>query len=139
MVVCNVFVRCDDEMELQLDPKQEGIFEVATPRRGLGTRSVRTSKHAYLFRSKITVCALMKSMNLSLYRAELQRKLEAIDLILDESSSPPRYGRPPGSRNESIVGRPTRRGIVSAAGRKNLAASARLRWKKAKAACRNAL
>jgi len=71
------------------------------------------------------------------YRAELQRKLDAVDAILSDmtggsvrSTAPTRS--PNGRRK---VGKRT----MSAAGRARIAAAARLRWKKIKAAGKNRL
>jgi hypothetical protein len=70
-----------------------------------------------------------KQINLPAYRAELQRKIEAIDLIL---------GNAPTRSSGISATRSGRRGWSEAA-KLRLAAIARARWKKAKAAGKNAL
>lgn len=74
----------------------------------------------------------MKTTDLVELRAELQRKIEAIDLILGHEVPTPkkRMGRPPGTGKSTPKGK--RR--MSAAGRAKIAAAAKARWAKIKAA-----
>jgi hypothetical protein len=69
-----------------------------------------------------------KQINLQAYRVELQRKLEAIDLILGNTAA----------RGSGATTGSGRRGWSEAA-KLRLAAIARARWKKARAAGKNAL
>jgi hypothetical protein len=75
---------------------------------------------------------MSKQIDLVAYRAELQQKIEAIDLILGGASSagsPARRGRAASTRTRS--GKRGRR-TMSPAARARLAAIARARWKKAR-------
>ncbi len=70
------------------------------------------------------------------HAADLKDRIEQLtnelDSLLGGTSGPKRRGRPPGS------GKKVKR-TMSAAGRARIAAAARKRWKKAKAAGRNSL
>ena len=74
-------------------------------------------------------------IDLTAYRAELHQKIEAIDLLLGATLARPVRRITP--RRASTASRP--RSKMSAAGRARIAAAARARWRRAKAAGRNAL
>ncbi len=70
------------------------------------------------------------------YRAELQRKLDAVNAVIADMTG--------GSISTTTVTRSTNgrrktKRTMSAAGRAKIAAAARLRWKKARAAGKNRL
>lgn len=78
---------------------------------------------------------IMKAIDLHAYRAELQQKIEAIDVLLGGYSGS--GVRRTNGTAKTTAGRGKR--TMSPAARAKLAAIARARWKKAKAAGKKAL
>jgi len=72
------------------------------------------------------------------YRAELQRKLDAVNAVIADMTGSSAQAAPI-TPTRSTNGRKSVKRKMSAAGRARIAAAARLRWKKAKAAGKNRL